>query len=134
MTHGRTINKGDEEMHNLRDLAGLPLALDGESRLVFSDDLPKVEPAVRKLEEMREVLADPGASGPENLYFMYRDVGFPDDKAKLRSHSLRYDVTVILPCLLGREFNKTAGHYHPLVSGTNVTLSLIHISEPTRPY
>ncbi|MCL5046140.1 MAG: glucose-6-phosphate isomerase [Actinobacteria bacterium] len=108
-------------MKDLRELAGLPLALDERGRLLFSGGLPAVEPAVRKLAEVREVLADPGALGPEDLYFMYRDVGFPEDKAKLHKNALRYDVTVILPCRLGREFNKTAGHYHPMVPGTDVT-------------
>ena len=108
-------------MKDLSELAGLPLSLDEGGRLRFTEGLPAVEPAVRKLSEVREVLADPEASGPEDLYFMYRDVGFPDDKANLHQNSLRYDVTVILPRMLGREFNKTAGHYHPPVPGTKVT-------------
>jgi len=52
---------------------------------------------IRKLEEMREVLLDPEAEGPENVYVMIRG---------------RPNITVLLPGKIGREFTKTYGHYH----------------------
>jgi len=52
---------------------------------------------IRKLEEMREVLLDPKADGPEDVYVMVR--GQPN-------------ITVLLPGKIGREFTKTYGHYH----------------------
>ena len=51
----------------------------------------------RKLEDMREVLMDRGADGPENIYVMIR--GQPN-------------ITVLVPGKIGREFTKTHGHYH----------------------
>ena len=36
------------------------------------------------------------------------------DKELIAKYGLRYDVTVIRPGQIGREFIKTAGHYHPL--------------------
>ncbi len=100
-----------------RDLsatAGLPLGLAGAGPpLVFGSGLPAVEPSVRRLEELRPVLADPAATGPDELYWMYRRVGWPAELAVLDRLHLRYDVTVLRPARLGREFNKTLGHYHP---------------------
>jgi len=52
---------------------------------------------VRKLEEMREVLLDRDADGPEDVYVMIR--GKPN-------------ITVLFPGKIGREFTKTYGHYH----------------------
>lgn len=110
-------------MNTLKDLSkvcGLPLSVDAKGVIHFSGNLPIVKPAVRRLADMREVLAEPDAKGPEELYFMYRDMGFPAEKALWQPRSLRYDVTVIPPGLIGDEFNKTAGHYHPLVPAQSV--------------
>lgn len=101
-------------MRDLEATSGLPLQLADDGTLVFGGDLPPVTPAVRSLAAMREVLADPAASGPENLYYMYRDVGRPQDRARTAPHGLRYDITVLVPARLGQEYNKTYGHYHPL--------------------
>ncbi len=49
----------------------------------------------------------------EELYYMYRDLWKKDDKKKIRSRSLRYDITVVPPLKMGKEFVKTKGHYHP---------------------
>ena len=100
-------------MRDLEGTSGLPLRLADDGRVVFGGDLPPVEPAVRTRTEMREVLADPDATGPDQLYFMYRDVGRPADKARTAPRGLRYDITVIVPAHLGQEWSKTFGHYHP---------------------
>ena len=71
-------------------------------------------PAVRTIEEMRPVLADPACASSEPLYFMYRDLARSDaDRRWLHHHKLRYDLTVIPPRGLCGEFVKTKGHYHP---------------------
>jgi glucose-6-phosphate isomerase len=44
---------------------------------------------------------------------MYRGVALPGDAAALAEQHLRYDITIIAPAVLGREYVKTAGHYHP---------------------
>jgi len=71
-------------------------------------------PAVRTIEEMRPVLADPACACSGPLYFMYRDLARSDaDWRWLHHHHLRYDITVIPPRVLCGEFVKTKGHYHP---------------------
>jgi glucose-6-phosphate isomerase len=52
---------------------------------------------------------------------MYRDVHERIVDEKIKEAGLRYDLTVILPKMLGSEFNKTYGHYHPLKDGTGLT-------------
>ena len=83
------------------------------------------EPDIRRLSDMREVIFDQvwlaGAKDFE-LYFMYRDLFLSrGDGEKLQEQGLRYDITVIPPNMLGQEYIKTAGHYHPLVPEGRVT-------------
>ena len=52
---------------------------------------------IRKLEDMREVLLEPEAKGPESVYVMIR--GKPN-------------ITVLVSGKIGKEFTKTYGHYH----------------------
>ena len=64
-------------------------------------------PQIRHLNEMKNVLFDQEwAKGASDipLYYMYRGI---KEKGELR-----YDITVIPPRFLGREFVKTKGHHH----------------------
>ncbi|KAF5031500.1 Glucose-6-phosphate isomerase [anaerobic digester metagenome] len=77
-------------------------------------DGPKTEPQARTIDEMREVLADPGCTSDRPLYFMYRDLARNEnDRAWLRQQHVRYDITVIPAGSLCGEYIKTKGHYHP---------------------
>ncbi|MDK2889845.1 MAG: glucose-6-phosphate isomerase, archaeal, partial [Methanoculleus sp.] len=76
-------------------------------------DGPKPESQTRTIEEMREVLADPGCTSDQPLYFMYRDLAKSEsDREWLRQHHVRYDITVIPARTLCGEYVKTKGHYH----------------------
>jgi glucose-6-phosphate isomerase len=76
----------------------------------------------RTVGEMAEVLADKSFVTKTNYstpcYFMFRDVHRKEDEAALARTGLRYDVTSLLPTPLGKEFNKTYGHYHPVAQGS----------------
>jgi glucose-6-phosphate isomerase len=82
-------------------------------------------PDIRRLFDMKEVIYDRGwLAKSENfdLYYMYRDLFLSRaDKERLREQDLRYDITIIPPGMLGCEYIKTAGHYHPRVPGGNAT-------------
>lgn len=70
-------------------------------------DLTKLTPAVRHLNDMREVLYDQewAQSAPDmDLYYMYRKVKEEND--------LNHNITITLAKSLGKEFNKTKGHVH----------------------
>lgn len=85
-----------------------------------------VEPSVRRLAELVDVVYDRDWLRSQDLdtelYFMYRDLArTPEDRELIKSNGLRYDITVIPPLMLGREYVKTLGHYHPLVPETEYT-------------
>jgi Thermophilic glucose-6-phosphate isomerase and related metalloenzymes len=84
-------------------------------------DFSKVSTAhsMRKVRDMIDVLMDQTwISYPERiLYDMYREVHLSDSELKkMKAAKLRYDITVIPPAMLGPEYVKTAGHYHPCPS------------------
>lgn len=108
-------------MLDLTLVSGLPIVLEDDFRLVFSDPLPDTAPAVRKATDMKEVWLSPDEAQDSEIYYMYRDVHLPEHEELIRSSGLRYDITVILPGKVGHEFIKTAGHYHPARPGSKVT-------------
>ncbi len=84
-----------------------------------------VKPDIRRLFDMREVIYDKSwlaASEDFDLYYMYRDLYLSRrDRETLLEQGLRYDITIIPPHMLGSEYIKTAGHYHPMARGGHVT-------------
>jgi len=100
-------------MIDLKENVGLDIKFDEQNySLVFGEGLTDVKPAVRTIDQMKEVLVDSSLAEPKDLYFMYRDVHRIEDEDKIRQHTMRFDITVIKPDKLGKEFMKTAGHYH----------------------
>ncbi|MFA6329380.1 MAG: glucose-6-phosphate isomerase family protein [Candidatus Micrarchaeia archaeon] len=94
-----------------------------ETENALSVDGVNIEPSVRTVGDMAEVLADPKyartalASDAEKskiLYYMHRNVHKKEDEKALSKFRRRYDVTVIPPAMLGQEYVKTIGHYHEL--------------------
>lgn len=89
-----------------------------------------IKPTIRRLSEMRNVVYDKDwlmNSKDINLYYMYRDIA-RNEKERMIIHrnNLRYDITIIPPLKLGCEYVKTTGHYHPVVSGTNLSYPEIY--------
>lgn len=112
-------------MIDLREKAYIDLKLE-DYRLILGEDVAQIAPAVRTLEEARYSLYDRKAKGPEILYWMYRQVARLADLALLEELGLIFDVTVIRPGLVGREYIKTVGHYHSTKPGTNVAYPEIY--------
>ena len=88
-------------------------------------------PAVRILEEMKEVIFDKTFLATANmdmeLYYMFREVSKDEkDAMKIKEKGLRYDITIIPPNKLGWEFVKTVGHYHPLLPDSDITYPEIY--------
>lgn len=93
----------------------------------------KIKPDIRKLFDIRDVIYDQKWLSNTNdvelieLYYMYRGMYFNDkDIVKMNEYGLRYDITIIPPYMLGCEFVKTAGHYHQIVPGTDITFPEIY--------
>lgn len=87
-------------------------------------------PSVRMLHDMGEVLHDQEWLRLQDnieLYYMYRDLSKNEsDHTKIKENGLRYDITIIPPAMLGDEYVKTAGHYHPLVPGQDVSYAELY--------
>ncbi|MBU4202243.1 MAG: hypothetical protein L6243_05795 [Candidatus Altiarchaeales archaeon] len=86
----------------------------------FSFGGQSLKPDIRWLSDMLDVIYDrewlDSVQNPEEveLYYMYRDLALSDeDRELMQNNKLRYDITVIPPLNLGKEFVKTKGHCHP---------------------
>lgn len=88
-------------------------------------DLNLFKPSIRCLKDLAAVIYDRNwlNTAPNlELYYVYRDISENQyDFKKIFKNDLRYDNTVLPPRKLGKEFNKTMGHDHPIVAGTNIT-------------
>ena len=88
------------------------------------------KPDIRMLHDMDEVLYDMewGRTAKNTeLYYMYRDLSRNEKEHEaIKSKKLRYDITVIPPQMLGKEYVKTAGHYHPNVPGASVSYAELY--------
>ncbi|AKB79877.1 Glucose-6-phosphate isomerase [Methanosarcina horonobensis HB-1 = JCM 15518] len=96
-----------------------------EVTLKFGDKVTVAD--VRKLHDMEDVVFDrewfeKTDEINRDMYYMFRDLAKSDsDLEIIKSHYLRYDITRIPPGMLGSEYTKTVGHYHPQVPGTDVS-------------
>ncbi|NPV62771.1 MAG: glucose-6-phosphate isomerase [Methanotrichaceae archaeon] len=90
----------------------------------------RMTPDIRRLEDMTDVIYDRDwlkKAEDFDLYYMFRDLSLSrSDGEMLKDQGLRYDITVIPPGMLGCEYMKTAGHYHPLAPGSSVTYPEIY--------
>ncbi|MEK7108731.1 MAG: glucose-6-phosphate isomerase family protein [Patescibacteria group bacterium] len=114
-------------LQSLERRSGLPIALDPVAgTLEWPGDrltVGRVHP--RSFAEMRDFIAEPDAAPSRDpIYTVYREMIHAGDAERIRSAGLRYDITVIPPghfAARRHEFLKTAGHYHPLKPGSEIT-------------
>lgn len=101
----------------LFEKSGLNLKLEN-NKLVFGENVEKVEADIRTKERMMAVLKNPEMDCPEDFYYMYRNVHMKGDESWIQENKLRYDITILPAFKAGDEYNKTFGHYHPKVPNT----------------
>jgi len=96
---------------------------DEVSQELFLDG-KKLEPNTRLLGQLYDVLYDrlyaAVADHKMALYLMYRGISRRQDENRIRKSGLRFDATVMPPMVMGKEFNKTFGHYHEPVKGAEL--------------
>lgn len=103
---------------DLTKSAGFEVYFDPENGELVFPQIPDFSGlAIRKLDDARDFLMDSQSTGPDVLYWMYRGVSLPQDREKIESANLRYDITVLSPGKIGKEYVKTIGHYHPKTPG-----------------
>ena len=101
-------------MGDLSSVSGLPMALDDAGQLVLGPGVVVEETKARQLDELAQVAMDPKTcrGSDEVAYYMYNGVYLKSDAARLAGVPLRYELTLIPPRRIGREFVKTLGHRH----------------------
>ena len=113
----------------LKNSSGLDMVFDWDNNTIEFEE-KKIKPEIRKISDMDCVLCDSECLDKVNpdklLYLMFRDICKKEDRENIEKSHLRYDVTVIFPQMIGKEFPKTKGHYHPIVNGSDVTYPEIY--------
>ncbi len=107
----------------LKYISGLPL--EEENNCLMSDAIEIPEVDIRTIEQAQDVLMEK-VSQPKELYYIYRGLSRHADLEIFKEHNVRYDITVIPAQKIGKEFNKTIGHYHPNVPGSDVSYTEIY--------
>ncbi len=102
-------------MIDLENVSGLPISLDERTNKLISKKLELPQPSVRTMGDLTKVARnrDLKVDTEEIAYWMYRDVALPEHRPIIAQYSLRFDITVMKNFLLGDEYGKTSGHYHP---------------------
>lgn len=85
---------------------------------------------IRKLYDLKDVIYDvKWFKSQQNfeLYYMYRDLYKNEsDHKTIKQNNLRYDITIIPPKMLGCEFIKTSGHYHPIIDKSPLSYTEVY--------
>jgi glucose-6-phosphate isomerase, archaeal len=95
-------------------------------RLAFGPGVTAAPATVRHLDEVRPVLQDPEAAGPDHLYTIYMDVRAPGVTDPLPGRGLGYGAVVYNHGTLGREFLRSQGHVHSAPPETGVGYSELY--------
>jgi len=114
-------------MLDLTEFAGFEVRLDPlRLELSFGSGIRTRPPVVRRLDEVRSLLRDASASGPEHLYTIYMDVQVPQIAPLLRAHRLGYGAVVYNHGSLGGERLRSQGHVHSANPATGVVYSELY--------
>ena len=117
-------------MIDLRGLLGLPISFnEKENELIFDPPLDqnKIKVKSRKLESMKNIWMDQPTYEGGDIYHMYFDVCLPEHRSLLIKNELSFCLILIPPLLVGKEFIKTVGHYHPPSPSTAESYPEIYI-------
>ena len=114
-------------MRDIRALSGLDLELD-EARLAlaFGPEVAHPDGERRSLEQVRSMLEDPKARGPEHLYTIYMDIYRRQDQAELHRQGLLYGAVVYNHGSVGQERLRSQGHIHSPKPGIGLRYSEIY--------
>lgn len=97
------------------------LHFDEEKKVISYED--KVfTPSVRTYGDMKSLYNGEDNSLEDDfwLYYMFRDIYFSaEDRNIFKENLLRYDITILVPKIIGKEQNKTYGHFHPVSKDGN---------------
>jgi glucose-6-phosphate isomerase len=111
----------------LTSRAGFAVSLDPETlSLAFGPGITTAPVVVRSLDEVRPLLRDPQAAGPEHLYTIYMDIRVPGISDALRAQGLGYGAVVYNHGALGEEALRSQGHVHSTAPVTGLAYSELY--------
>jgi glucose-6-phosphate isomerase len=114
-------------MIDLSNVAGFGVYLEPKTlTLALSPEVHSAPPVVRRLDEVRSLLRDPRATGPEHLYTIYMDIRVPAVAEALRGHGLGYGAVVYNHGAVGREALRSQGHVHSAPVATGLAYSELY--------
>jgi len=94
---------------------GTDIILEDKGTLVFVEGIISPgESEIRKLKDALPVYYYRETPNENPLYYRYKNICFKQDEEVFKEYNLRYEITVLFPGKIGKEFIKTAGHFHPL--------------------
>lgn len=70
------------------------------------------EAEIRRLDDIRASLEEPGCAGPEAVYSISMDVGMEEDREEIEKRNLLYGAVTYAAGTLGREPVRSQGHIH----------------------
>lgn len=116
-----------ESAIDLGAVAGLPAVLHPDRLTVgFGDGIVSNPPSRRRVDDIRAMLLDPEATGPDPLYTIYMDVRPPDLAGALRAHGLGFGVVADAGGQIGREHVRSQGHVHSMPPGSDLAYSEVY--------
>ncbi len=85
-----------------------------EMKFEYSSEVFGPNTEQRRLDDIRQSLADKNAEGPEILYAIAMDVGKVKDKEKIKSRNLLYGAVMYSNGQIGKEPVRSQGHIHAI--------------------
>jgi glucose-6-phosphate isomerase len=112
---------------DLSRVSGLDLRLDATHlSLDFGPGIEQPAAERRTLAQVRPMLADKQAGGPEHLYTIYMDICRREDRPLLVDQGLLYGSVIYNRGILGRERLRSQSHVHAKKDGTGVRYSEVY--------
>jgi glucose-6-phosphate isomerase, archaeal len=106
---------------DLSDVAGMPVTLDPERlTLDFGEGIDSAPLEQRRIDDIRQMLPNPDATGPDPLYSIYMDIRVTGLSEGLRARGLAYGAVVDSAGSVGDEYVRSQGHVHSAPDGSDV--------------
>lgn len=119
--------KKTQSAESLLDRSGLDLELRaGTIELAFGPTTVHPDGERRTLDQVRPMLSDPNATGPDLLYTIYMDICNQDELPALQRQGLLYGAVVYNKGNVGTERLRSQGHIHSEKAGTGLRYSEVY--------
>lgn len=106
---------------NLQEACGLPVAFDVNTcELILGKELNTPSYCIRKLHDLDEVWAKPVDDKDRVIYRYTSGLYFREDAAVWKAANLVYGIVIFAPGLVGGEYTKSFGQYHPPIPPSNL--------------